>query len=67
MHRPDPNLNPKLLTLTPAITLQTKLTLTVNINFFCTADRSLSFFSSGLTTWIPETFTVTSEHTRFYF
>jgi len=26
--------------------------------------RSL-FFSSGLTTWIPQTFTVNSEHTRF--
>jgi len=29
--------------------------------------RSLSFSSSGLTTWIPQTFTVTSEHIRFYF
>ena len=29
--------------------------------------RSLSFSSSGLTTWIPETFTDTSEHIRFYF
>jgi len=29
--------------------------------------RSLSFSSSGLTTWIPPTFTVTSEHIRFYF
>ena len=29
--------------------------------------RSLSFSSSGLTTWISPTFTVTSEHTRFYF
>ena len=28
---------------------------------------SLSFSSSGLTTWIPHTFTVTSEHIRFYF
>ena len=28
---------------------------------------SLSFSSSGLTTWIPSTFTVTSEHIRFYF
>ena len=27
----------------------------------------LSFSSSGLTTWIPQTFTVTSEHIRFYF
>ena len=27
--------------------------------------HSLSFSSSGLTTWIPQTFTVTSEHTRF--
>ena len=29
--------------------------------------RSLSFSSLGLTTWIPQTFTVTSEHIRFYF
>jgi len=29
--------------------------------------RSLSFSSSGLTTWIPQTFTVTFEHARFYF
>ena len=29
--------------------------------------RSLSFSYSGLTTWIPQTFTVTSEHIRFYF
>ena len=29
--------------------------------------RSLSFSSSGLTTWIPQTFTVTSKHIRFYF
>jgi len=30
--------------------------------------RSLFFISSsGLTTWIPQTFTVTSEHIRFYF
>ena len=29
--------------------------------------RSLSFSSSGLTTWIPQTLTVTSEHIRFYF
>jgi len=29
--------------------------------------RSLSFSSSGLTTWIPQTFTVTSEHIRFHF
>jgi len=29
--------------------------------------HSLSFSSSGLTTWIPQTFTVTSEHIRFYF
>ena len=29
--------------------------------------RSLSFSSSGLTAWIPQTFTVTSEHIRFYF
>ena len=30
---------------------------------------SLSFSTSGLTTWIPQTFTVrpTSEHIRFYF
>ena len=28
---------------------------------------SLSFSSSGLTTWIAQTFTVTSEHIRFYF
>jgi len=28
---------------------------------------SLSFSFSGLTTWIPQTFTVTSEHIRFYF
>jgi len=28
---------------------------------------SLSFSSSGLTTWIPQTFTVVSEHIRFYF
>jgi len=28
---------------------------------------SLSFSSSGLTTWIPWTVTVTSEHIRFYF
>ena len=27
---------------------------------------SLSFSSSGLTTWIPQTFTVTSQHTRFH-
>jgi len=27
---------------------------------------SLSFSSSGLTTWIPQTFTVTSEHIRFF-
>jgi len=30
-------------------------------------DRSPSFSSSELTTWIPHTFSVTSEHTRFYF
>ena len=29
--------------------------------------RSLSFSSWGLTTWIPQTFSVTSEHIRFYF
>jgi len=29
--------------------------------------RRLSFSSSGLTTWIPQTFTVISEHIRFYF
>ena len=29
--------------------------------------RNLSFSSPGLTTWIPQTFTVTSEHIRFYF
>ena len=29
--------------------------------------RSLSFSSSGLTTWIPQTFTVTTEHIRFSF
>ena len=29
--------------------------------------RSLSFSSSGLTTRIPQTLTVTSEHIRFYF
>jgi len=29
--------------------------------------RSLSFSSSGLTAWIPQTFTATSGHTRFYF
>ena len=29
--------------------------------------RSLSFSSSGLTTWISPTFTVTAEHIRFYF
>jgi len=29
--------------------------------------RSLSFSSSELTTWIPQTFTVTSKHIRFYF
>ena len=29
--------------------------------------RSLSSSSSKLTTWIPKTFTVTSEHVRFYF
>jgi len=29
--------------------------------------RSLSFSSSGLTTWIPQTLTVTSEHIHFYF
>jgi len=30
--------------------------------------RSLSFSSSGLIAWIPQTFTVTtSEHIRFYF
>ena len=36
---------------------------------FCTnpSHCSLSFSSSGLTTWIPQTFTVTSEHIRFYF
>jgi len=28
---------------------------------------SLSFSSSGLTTWIPQTFIVTSEHIGFYF
>jgi len=28
---------------------------------------SIFFSSSGLTTWIPQTFTVTSEHIRFYF
>ena len=28
---------------------------------------SLSFHSSGLTAWIPQTFTVTSEHIRSYF
>jgi len=28
--------------------------------------RSLSFSSSGLTTWIPRTFTVTCEHIRFF-
>ena len=28
---------------------------------------SLSFSSSVLTTWLPQTFTVTSEHIRFYF
>jgi len=29
--------------------------------------RSLSFSSSGLTTWIPQTFTITSDHIRAYF
>jgi len=29
--------------------------------------RSLSYSSSRLTTWIPQTFTVISEHVRFYF
>jgi len=29
--------------------------------------RSFAFSSSGLTAWIPQTFTVTSEHIRFYF
>jgi len=29
--------------------------------------RSLSFTSSGLTTWIPQKFTVTSEYVYFYF
>jgi len=29
--------------------------------------RSLSSSSSKPTTWIPKTFTVTSEHVRFYF
>jgi len=28
---------------------------------------NLSFSSSGLTTWISQTFTVTSEHIGFYF
>jgi len=28
---------------------------------------SLSFYSSGLTTCIPQTYTATSKHTRFYF
>ena len=28
---------------------------------------SFSFSSSGLTAWIPQTFTVTSEHIRFHF
>jgi len=39
-----------------------KLSFSVN-----PSHRSLSFSSSGLTTWIPHTFTVTSEHIRFYF
>jgi len=30
------------------------------------SNHSLSFSSSGLTTWILQTFTVTSEHIRFY-
>jgi len=30
-------------------------------------DKSLFFSSSGLTTWIPQKFTVTSEYVYFYF
>jgi len=53
------------------IKAELKLLLQFVLNSFVwlahNAYRSLSFSSSGLTTWIPQTFTVTSEYTPFYF
>ena len=40
----------------------------LNLPFFANpSHRSLSFCSSGLTTWIPQTFTVTSNISAFTF